>query len=242
MTQTPAGWYPDPSPQNVDGAGVRYWDGNAWTEQVNHPGQGYPTYPTYPAQPQSTPYYAPTVASTPDGQPLAGWWMRVLATFLDWIFMIPVIALATAPVIINQWGDVQDWYHAHEINGTFKWHSGDTLPAVFDATTSPGLVFFLCLFVASALYSLVFLGWKQATPGKLAAGLRIRLRESPGLPWSAILPRWGVVTVLTILGQLPTAGTLFGLLLLLDYLWPLWDKNKQALHDKIARTNVVKKA
>jgi uncharacterized RDD family membrane protein YckC len=25
----------------------------------------------------------------------------------------------------------------------------------------------------------------------------------------------------------------------LDSLWPLWDKKNQALHDKVARTNVV---
>jgi uncharacterized RDD family membrane protein YckC len=27
---------------------------------------------------------------------------------------------------------------------------------------------------------------------------------------------------------------------LLDYLWPLWDDKKQALHDKVAKTNVVR--
>jgi uncharacterized RDD family membrane protein YckC len=27
---------------------------------------------------------------------------------------------------------------------------------------------------------------------------------------------------------------------LLDHLWPAWDGKKQAIHDKIARTNVVR--
>ena len=40
----------------------------------------------------------------------------------------------------------------------------------------------------------------------------------------------GVVPVLSFF------GSLFGLL---DSLWPLWDPNKQALHDKAAATNVV---
>ncbi len=31
-----------------------------------------------------------------------------------------------------------------------------------------------------------------------------------------------------------------GLILGIGYLWPLWDKNKQALHDKIASTFVVR--
>jgi len=31
-----------------------------------------------------------------------------------------------------------------------------------------------------------------------------------------------------------------GLYSLLDVLWPLWDDKKQAIHDKIAGTNVVR--
>ena len=34
-------------------------------------------------------------------------------------------------------------------------------------------------------------------------------------------------------------GSLFGFLSLLDYLWPLWDSKRQALHDKLADTQVV---
>jgi uncharacterized RDD family membrane protein YckC len=29
---------------------------------------------------------------------------------------------------------------------------------------------------------------------------------------------------------------------MIDMLWPLWDDKKQALHDKVARTNVVRRA
>jgi hypothetical protein len=32
----------------------------------------------------------------------------------------------------------------------------------------------------------------------------------------------------------------FGLYPLLDDLWPLWDDKKQAIHDKLAKTNVVR--
>jgi uncharacterized RDD family membrane protein YckC len=37
-------------------------------------------------------------------------------------------------------------------------------------------------------------------------------------------------------------GLLFGIPMLLDILWPLWDKQNQTLHDKVAGTVVVKKA
>jgi uncharacterized RDD family membrane protein YckC len=86
----------------------------------------------------------------------------------------------------------------------------------------------------------VFLRWKQATPGKLIVGTRVRRRDTPGpLPWSTITLRVGFATALSLFAQVPLIGVLFGLVALLDYLWPLWDGNNQALHDKVARTNVV---
>lgn len=85
-----------------------------------------------------------------------------------------------------------------------------------------------------------FLRWKQATPGKLITGLRVRRRETPGaLPWATILLRVGFVSALSLLSRVPVAGILVVLVLLLNYLWPLWDSKKQALHDKVAGTNVV---
>jgi uncharacterized RDD family membrane protein YckC len=38
----------------------------------------------------------------------------------------------------------------------------------------------------------------------------------------------------------PLVGLLSSLFSLFDVLWPLWDGNKQALHDKVAKTNVVR--
>jgi uncharacterized RDD family membrane protein YckC len=38
---------------------------------------------------------------------------------------------------------------------------------------------------------------------------------------------------------LATATLLTGSYWLLDNLWPLWDRKRQALHDKAAGTNVV---
>ena len=83
--------------------------------------------------------------------------------------------------------------------------------------------------------------WKQATPGKLLIGLRVRLREQArpdaarhrpaalGRPVRRRHPR-----------LVPYVGSITGLYSLLDYLWPLWDDKKQAIHDKIAKTNVVR--
>jgi uncharacterized RDD family membrane protein YckC len=281
MTQTPAGWYPEPDPAYAGQPDrLRYWDGSAWTEHVHvpqpvmpppappvqqppaYPGDGGfapigpgPTghvdpvnpafgYQSYPAggTPGQYPGYAqqPTYATTPDGQRLAGWWWRVLAALLDGLIALPLYFLVAVPVIVDQWEELSAWgddiVNAAE-NGT----GNPPNPALFDPTTSPGLALVLSLLVAAVLYNVVFLRWKQATPGKLIVGLRVRRRDTPGpLPWSTIGLRVGFVAALSVLGQIPIAGALFGILSLLDYLWPLWDSKKQALHDKVAGTNVVK--
>jgi uncharacterized RDD family membrane protein YckC len=264
MTQIPAGWYPDPAPQTLPGR-LRYWDGAAWTEHVHDPQPiPQPAPPAVPAYPPAyptadgqagygqggygqggyapTPYGQPAVKqrpTTPDGQPLSGWWRRVLAVVLDGFIQIPLYVLAVIPVLAWQWDDITTWFS--DLSDAID---ADTprppTPDVFDATSAPGLLLVLSILVATTVYSVVFLRWKQGTPGKLIVGVRVRERERPGrLPWSTITVRVGFVTALSLFAQVPVIGLLFGLGSLLDYLWPLWDSKNQALHDKVAGTNVV---
>jgi uncharacterized RDD family membrane protein YckC len=251
MTQSPAGWYPEPDPAYAGQPGrLRYWDGQRWTEHVHEPEPPQPTPPAYPvapppptypvapqppaypAAPQPTAYpsygayqqpygqqsyYVPETESdnTPDGVPLAGWWWRVLARVLDGIIAIPLYVITAGPVLATQWGAMGDY-----VNDT-------------TGNTDPPAAFYLALLVAMVtyfLYEVVFLLWKQATPGKLILGMRVRLRESPDLPAGAVFGRVGITFVMG----------LCWIASLLDYLWPLWDAKKQALHDKVAKTNVVK--
>ena len=71
------------------------------------------------------------------------------------------------------------------------------------------------------------------TLGKRAVGQRVRpLAEDRRLTWGEASARTGLMV-----GGTLVAG---GLFLLLDDLWPLWDKPwQQALHDKAAKTVVV---
>ena len=64
--------------------------------------------------------------------------------------------------------------------------------------------------VVGLSYTVGFLMWKQATPGKLALGL------------------------------VPIAGFLGTVFSLLDASWPVWDDKLQAIHDKVAKTSVVR--
>jgi uncharacterized RDD family membrane protein YckC len=64
--------------------------------------------------------------------------------------------------------------------------------------------------------------------------------EPPGPATSAV--RWLVPYGATqILSLIPLLGFI-GLVNLLDVLWMLWDPKKQTLHDKVARTLVVRRA
>jgi uncharacterized RDD family membrane protein YckC len=230
MTQSPAGWYPDPAQTHP--ARQRYWDGAQWTEHVHDP------------LPASMPpaYGQPVFAgprTTPDGQPLSGWWRRVAAQVLDGLFLIPVYAVVVVPVILAHRGELSNWFQA-TVDAADAGTSPPPRPDLLDPTSAAFLTVIGLSALVSTVYTVGFWRWKQATPGKLVVGTRIRRRDVPGpLPWSTILLRFGFIEALSLAGQIPYGGALFGLALLLNYLWPLWDDKNQALHDKVAGTNVV---
>lgn len=258
----PAGWYPDPQ-LLVPGAPPqqRYWDGQAWTEHVapiaqpsygqtpyDEPAQGQPGYgepaaygqASYPqAGYAGSPAYAmPPV--TPDGVPLAGWWQRVGASLIDFLILVLITVLLTLPLIrdvFSAFGDFFDASMTAAENGTPAPSSTQ-----FQSDVAGPLAAVTAISLAlNFVYNVLFLVWKQATPGKLALGLRVRLRERPELPVATVLLRWATQSgVPGLLGLVPFVGAISGLFTLLDVLWPLWDDKRQAIHDKVAKTNVVR--
>jgi uncharacterized RDD family membrane protein YckC len=250
VTQIPSGWYPDPTPAQPDlGPSLRWWDGAQWTEHVAWPPPitqpAYPAYPSYPAQPYPTQGHAGSAkapATTPDGQPLAGWWQRVLAAIIDWFITLPIAVLVGLPFLIpmarvfaDEWDKFMD-----EIN------SGSSDPQAFSSGFQGEIMWYalgygLVALAIGAVYEIGFLRWKQATPGKMMLGLQVRLRERPGtLSWGCLFLRFFVKKLGSILGLVPVVGGFLQLPWVINYLWPLWDDKKQALHDKAAKTNVVR--
>jgi uncharacterized RDD family membrane protein YckC len=255
MTQTPPGWYQDPGAPAGAPPHVRYWDGSAWTHHVQPVQVAPPAYAVPPAYP--TPAYgrAPAVTgpTTPDGERLAGWWWRVLASILDGVFVGIAANLISLPVQIGVQRDINDLserYLDTTPGGTLDFSA--FWNAVLDVYRDHvvGLMLVPAVFIVA--YFVVFLWWKGATPGKMICGLRVRLRERPGrLPWATIGIRVGVQSVLPWLallgavlsGSLGTAVLLYlGAMTfyLVDALWAAGSKKRQALHDIAARTNVVK--
>jgi uncharacterized RDD family membrane protein YckC len=236
MTQIPAGWYPDPDPSTPEPRGQRYWDGGRWTEHVAPPAVS----PYAPMTPYGGGQPGVTQKTTPDGQPLAGWWIRVGAYVMDWV----VLTLATVAVgwtfVTRLWSAYLDFFDEAIRAG----QNGAATPSQVDLMSDvagPLLGFAAVSLVLNFLYNVGFLMWRQATPGKLVVGLRVRLRERPGpMSWGTVLLRWVTQNWYAALAFVPVLGSVASLYPLIDDLWPLWDDKNQALHDKAAGTNVVR--
>ncbi len=251
MTSQP-GWHPDPVPQQPgQPAQLRYWDGARWTEHTAPAPApaavaAYGTAPAYPGTYGTAAYGAPYAgakppATTPDGVPLAGWWVRAAAYLLDAIVVGIIATVLALPWVRDAYQIYRDWFD--EILRTTE---AGTSSSVDTGQLQRDLVRPLAFIVGIQLvvgfcYHVGFLMWRQATPGKLVVGLRVRLRERPGpMPLGTVVLRWLGQFGVGILSLVPFVGSVTGLYSLLDVLWPLWDDKKQAVHDKIASTNVVR--
>jgi uncharacterized RDD family membrane protein YckC len=210
-----------------------------------------PPYQQVYGQPSGQPGYAPTgpapygvrqPATTPDGQRLAGWWHRLGAFLLDGLILLVLSGLAAFPVTSRLFSAYGDFF-------------GDTMRAIESGAEPPAQAelfadlggplfgYAVIALLVNFVYHVGFLKTLSATPGKLLTGLRVRLRDQPGpLSWGTVLRRWAAQNVGGVVGLLPVVGALGTLYALLDGLWPLWDQRKQALHDKVARTNVVRRS
>ena len=240
-----AGWYKDPWPGHPgEPPLLRYWDGRQWTEHATREDALQPAYAGgggaggyAPAPPA---FGAPAPATTPDGQLLAGWWARVGAYLIDSFLVLIVGGLLASPWI----GDITDAFSEFIDQAVRDAQAGRQGPvdttALEQQIAGPMLTIALIFLVVGFIYNVGFLMAFQATPGKFALGLRVRLRERPELPIGAVLLRWASQFGVSILNVVPVLGLFLPIYTLLDYLWPLWDGKKQAIHDKVARTNVVR--
>jgi uncharacterized RDD family membrane protein YckC len=214
--------------------------------QPAQPGQHYgqpvqPGQAPYPQQPYGQGYGYPgqRVHTTPDGQQLSGWWRRVFARIIDGIITtiigLPLTGYFIYQYMLVMWDYIEDTMDSAASGAP---QSTTALPPEAYQWIIPATLLSMAV---SFAYEYFFLTRKGATPGKMALGIAVRLRDVPGNPpGAAVAKRYGFQLLLSLLGSIPLVGTLFGFLALINYLWPLWDDKKQALHDKIAATNVVR--
>ena len=265
MLGQPAGWFQDPAPRDPVAPDTwRYWNGTAWTAQtrtgskrqrrewreeaavarvtavrdlVDRAEEG-----DEEAQWQLDALSAAPDPGTGDGQRFGGWWARFGANFVDsWIVSLVATLLAFG-LLRRIIAAVPQYVDA----ATAAAQRGDAVPSVtvlLEAIAGPLLAAATVALLTSLVFEVGFLKGCQATPGKLLFGLRVRPDDLPGpLSWRAVLLRWSGKSGVSIVQLVPFGVLLYGVYALLDYLWPLGDRDRQALHDKLARTYVVRRA
>ena len=208
--------------------------------QRQHTNQQFPGSPQ-PAQ-WAPPAYGglPTAQpSTPDGQPLASYWQRVGAFILDWVIQGVIGAILGYYFLAKAMGSYLDQFNTMMSNA----ESGQQpdLTALADSIDRGALLAYSVVAIVVFLaYQTFFLTRLGATPGKLAVGISVRLRDRPGRLSTGEALRRIALPVALFVGQIvPLLGVLALLVRVLDLLWAAWDPQKQALHDKVGRTNVV---
>jgi uncharacterized RDD family membrane protein YckC len=250
MTSPGPGWYPDPQLPHL----MRWWDGTTWTEDTYEralpleQGLGTPAGtatrsatsgggaggPGGPAGARTSSPALTATTTTEDGVALAGWGRRALARVVDSVILSALALLLAFPatstvldVVGRAFSDSLDAARTGAQQSSAVWADPRLISAI-------GVISLVQL-VVSLGYELAFLLWRQATPGKLLLGLRVR-PWTPGarLTATAIARRWlasdGAQSV-------PNVGTVY---YVLDVCWPLRDPRRQALHDKFAGTCVVR--
>ena len=156
-----------------------------------------------------------------------GFWLRALACVIDTIL---VFAL-TAPIILAIYG--QDYF-------------------LSPSYVAAGPVDFLLSYVLPAIAVLIFWFYKSATPGKMAIGARIvdaYTGEQPSRAkllgrycayYVSLLPLVAGGFLIKTLALEPLLAVLLFVMGFVGFYWAGWDARKQAWHDKLAGTLVVR--
>lgn len=174
-----------------------------------------PPLPQPPGAAPGDPGLPPPPSSLPllQGPTYATFWRRVGARFLDELIVgIPLIVVLVS--IVSQ-ADA----------GT------GLSPEDADRLYTAGLL----TLAISAVYEISLTALRGQTLGKMALGIKVVPAEgagSVGWGWSSL--RWLIPNAAA---RLPGLGSLLNLLV---WAWMLWDPRKQGLHDKAARTLVIR--
>jgi len=205
--------------------GARWQTVTEIRQALSGPSVPRPLVPPTPLAPPPTAIVKPVsqvptgpVLTTSRGQTLvlASWPRRVGAYVIDTVLTVILLILVMIPFVILS-ALVADPVAAAK----------QTVPAWITALM---LLAWLALAILYWVWPIAY--WGQ-TPGKGVLGLQVVTREGrvPSFGralWRAILVGIALSTIQWLIG-------------LADFAWPLWDAQRQALHDKLAGTYVVLK-
>jgi uncharacterized RDD family membrane protein YckC len=146
----------------------------------------------------------------------AGFRLRFIAYWVDWLIIFPLGLMIQQMVGSSPFA----LFQAKTMDDLLKLQSSGNSLLGMAISTLFSLAFFLIFWV----------NYDGATPGKKLLGIKIIKDNGEKINYPSAFIRY--------IGYLISGATLmfFGI----GYLWIIWDKKKQALHDKIAGTLVVK--
>jgi uncharacterized RDD family membrane protein YckC len=154
----------------------------------------------------------PFVGAEPTLPPYAGWWRRFAAVFVDGLLLaLPFIVTVTVAIVVTE--GASDENEDHPI-----WL------AVFAAWA-------LWILVPFVYYTILHGRPRGQTLGKRLLGIRVTGEDFRPIGYGRAFGRFLIGWVMWLACYLPG---------ILDNLWPLWDDKKQALHDKVANSIVVR--
>jgi uncharacterized RDD family membrane protein YckC len=211
---------PTPTTPMPQGSG---WQTPSQSTQQQAP-QGY--YQQAPANAQ----WMHNIRTTADGIPLASWGKRFGAWILDGIILGIGSYLLLRAFVPEYFTSIQRVIDAAA--------AGDqtTASSLINDVAGQAVRAGLVSWVFSAVYCIAFWTTTAQTPGKMALGISVRRADAPGpLDIVTAIRR----RLLSALQLVPFVSGVYFLVFLLDGLWPLWDDKRQALHDKVASTQVV---
>ncbi|MGA8851657.1 MAG: RDD family protein [Aeromicrobium sp.] len=171
-----------------------------------------------PASPYTAGQYPPVYV--PPGQ-YATWWSRVGASLIDSLIALLILVVPLGVGLFQAFRDADVDPGTGEITGGVE-------PAGF-ILVGVGLLAYLAFDIWNRVFRM---GRTGQSIGKKAVGIRVVAISHGGpIGLGAACGRWAVATF---------AGFVLGCLALIDVLWPLWDEKKQALHDKVVGSVVLR--
>jgi uncharacterized RDD family membrane protein YckC len=204
-----------------------YGQGGQPGQQGQYGQQG--PYGQYPGAPANAAWMQ-TIKTTADGVPLASWGRRLAAWVLDGILLTIVSYLLLRAFAPGYFTAVENL-----INAASR-QSQTEIQSVATDLAGQSLRVGLITWGTITVYCLAFWTTLAQTPGKMAVGISVRRADRPGPLDIVSALRRRLISVLQIV---PLVSGLYFIVFLLDYLWPLWDDKRQALHDKVGATQVV---
>ncbi|MGH3158368.1 MAG: RDD family protein [Streptosporangiaceae bacterium] len=189
------------------------------------PSRGYPAYGTgHPAS-----------RGGPSGQEagLAEWWRRLLARLIDAVVVSIVLVPIAVPLLRAPF---------HKLEQVASRYPNLSAPGAEAALSKADGKFLVALWilgvVAAAIWflydALQHAKWGQTVGKRLLSTRVVTAYDRSPISGVAAAKRAAVYALVPLI---PVAGTVFAVI---NELWLLWDRRRQCLHDKAARTIVIR--